>query len=250
MSYDAYRKLRFKNEQSTWRDSGTPFELRYFPLGRSFTRPLTLHEVVGDEVKPLRLPPNCVRRHPLQRGGRLAAASLGGRAAAQRGGRRLPRRELLPAGGTRLALWPVGPRPGRRHGGGRRGRISRVHDVLAAKTATRRHRGALLSRCSSLRASPAPTLRGAAERRNTVAEVRARLILRAPVARLGIAPLTSMFLGGENQPPVARLPARGARLRRPAGGQRQRRVAVAAAHQPARRVRDQLRDARRCAASA
>jgi glucans biosynthesis protein len=37
---------------------------------------------------------------------------------------------------------------------------------------------------------------------NTVAEVRARLILRAPVARLGIAPLSTMFLSGENQPPV------------------------------------------------
>jgi len=34
----------------------------------------------------------------------------------------------------------------------------------------------------------------------TSIEVRARLILRAPVARLGIAPLTSMFLFGENQP--------------------------------------------------
>ena len=31
-------------------------------------------------------------------------------------------------------------------------------------------------------------------------DVRARLTLREPVARLGIAPLTSMFLAGENQP--------------------------------------------------
>jgi glucans biosynthesis protein len=35
---------------------------------------------------------------------------------------------------------------------------------------------------------------------DTVVEVQARLYLRAPVATLGIAPLTSMFLGGENQP--------------------------------------------------
>ncbi|HYJ97413.1 MAG TPA: glucan biosynthesis protein, partial [Burkholderiaceae bacterium] len=47
MSYDAYRKVRFKNEHSTWRDSGTPFEVRYFPLGRTFTCALVLHEIVG-----------------------------------------------------------------------------------------------------------------------------------------------------------------------------------------------------------
>jgi len=37
---------------------------------------------------------------------------------------------------------------------------------------------------------------------DTTVDVRARLTLREPVARLGIAPLTSMFLGGENQPLV------------------------------------------------
>jgi len=34
-------------------------------------------------------------------------------------------------------------------------------------------------------------------------EVRARLFLRENVAKLGIAPLTSMYLHGENQPPAA-----------------------------------------------
>jgi glucans biosynthesis protein len=31
MSYDAYRKQRFRPEFSTWRGTGTPFELQYFP---------------------------------------------------------------------------------------------------------------------------------------------------------------------------------------------------------------------------
>jgi periplasmic glucans biosynthesis protein len=56
MSYDAYRKQRFRPDQSTWRGSGLPFELQYFPLGRGFSRALTLHEVVGNEVRPLRVP--------------------------------------------------------------------------------------------------------------------------------------------------------------------------------------------------
>src|SRR5262245_52463362 len=52
LSYDAYRKQRFRPDQSTWRGSGTPFELQFFPLGRSNTHALTLYEVVGDEVRP------------------------------------------------------------------------------------------------------------------------------------------------------------------------------------------------------
>src|SRR5262245_40656475 len=52
LSYDAYRKQRFRTDQSTWRGGGTPFELQFFPLGRSNTHALTLYEVVGDEVRP------------------------------------------------------------------------------------------------------------------------------------------------------------------------------------------------------
>ncbi len=44
----------------------------------------------------------------------------------------------------------------------------------------------------------------------TAIDVQQRLYLRAPVARLGIAPLTSMFLHGENQPRPAGLPPRSA----------------------------------------
>jgi glucans biosynthesis protein len=78
----------------------------------------------------------------------------------------------------------------------------------------------------------------------TEVEVRSRLFLRAP-ATLGIAPLTSMYFGGENQPAAGRLPPRGARLRRPADRDRQRRMAVAAAHQSPAAVHDQLLDAGR-----
>src|SRR5688572_14546653 len=55
MSYDTYRKQRFRPEFSTWRGSGTPFELQYFPRGRGFTRAVQIHEVVGDTVLPVRV---------------------------------------------------------------------------------------------------------------------------------------------------------------------------------------------------
>ena len=52
------------------------------------------------------------------------------------------------------------------------------------------------------------------------------------IAKLGLAPLTSMFAFGENQPGAGRLPPRGPRLRRPVDPGRRRRVDLAAAGQP------------------
>jgi glucans biosynthesis protein len=42
---------------------------------------------------------------------------------------------------------------------------------------------------------------------DTVMDVKAQLFLRSNVTKLGIAPLTSMFLFGENQPSGRRLPS-------------------------------------------
>ena len=65
-------------------------------------------------------------------------------------------------------------------------------------------------------------------------QVTARLFLRETIAKLGLAPLTSMFAFGENQPGQRRLPPRGPRLRRPVDPGRRRRVDLAAAGQPER----------------
>jgi glucans biosynthesis protein len=202
MTDDAHRRLRFKNDHSTWRDSGTPFELRYFPLGRQFTRPLVLHEVVGGEVRPLRLPPNAFEgtSSSAMAGWRLhrwvgepkrsdeVAAFLGAsyfRLVAQGLRYGLSARALAvdTVGGSGeefpefTTYWLQRPQPGDTE--------LRFYALLESARVT----GAY-----------AFVLRPGAG--NTVAEVRARLILRAPVARLGIAPLSSMFLSGENQPPV------------------------------------------------
>jgi periplasmic glucans biosynthesis protein len=203
MSYDAYRKLRFKNEHSTWRDSGTPFELRYFPLGRTFTRPLVLHEIVGDQVRRLELPPQAFE-------GTASNAVAGFRLHRWVGE---PRRSeevgaFLGASYFRLVA------QGLRYGLSARGLAvdtvggSAGEEFPAFTTywLQRPQPGDTEVRFYALLESPRVTgayafvLRPTAG--NTVAEVRARLILRAPVARLGVAPLTSMFLGGENQPPV------------------------------------------------
>ena len=128
------------------------------------------------------------------------------RAAAARRADRLSRRQLLPRHRRAAGLRPVGAR----RGGGHRRRQGEEFPAFTTfwfeRPAPGSARDALL--CPARR--PA---RGGAYRfvvrpgTDTVLDVQARLYLRAPVATLGIAPLTSMFLAGENQPVARRLPA-------------------------------------------
>lgn len=200
MSYDAYRRQRFRPEFSTWRGSGTPFELQYFPRGRGFTRPVEMFEVAGDAVRPLRVPAEAFENGASGgvAGWRLnrwtgeprrsdeVAAFLGasyfrlvapalrygvsarGLAVDTVGGRG----EEFPAFTT---FWVVRPSPGD-------GTV-RFFALLESPRVT----GAY-----AFVVKPGPS--------QASVDIRARLTLRAPVARLGIAPLTSMFLGGENEP--------------------------------------------------
>ena len=202
MSYDAYRKVRFKNEHSTWRDSGSPFEVRYFPLGRTFTRPLALHEIVGDEVKPLSLPPNAFE-------GTASSAVAGFRVHRWVGE---PRRSdevgaflgasyfRLVAQGLRYGLSARGLAVDTTGGSGEEFPEFTTYWLQRPQPGDTEVRFYALLESPRVTGAYAFVLRPTAG--NTVAEVRARLILRAPVARLGIAPLTSMFLGAENQQPV------------------------------------------------
>jgi glucans biosynthesis protein len=202
MSYDAYRKQRFRPEFSTWRGSGTPFELQYFPLGGGFTRPLQMFEVAGDTVRPIRLPAGAFEN----------GASGSGGVAGWRLNRWIdqPQRSdevaaFLGASYFRLVA------PALRYGVSARGlavdTVGGGGEEFPAFTTfwvVRPAPGDTVVRFFALLESPRVTGAYAfvvkPEKSVTTMEVRARLTLREPVARLGIAPLTSMFLGGENQP--------------------------------------------------
>jgi periplasmic glucans biosynthesis protein len=51
LDYDQYRDIRFRAEQSLWRDAGLPFEIQFAPLGSLFLQPVTLNVVDEGEVK-------------------------------------------------------------------------------------------------------------------------------------------------------------------------------------------------------
>ncbi len=50
LDYDAYRDIRFKPEHALWRAEKLPFQLMFFHLGRGFREPVRIHTVDGAHV--------------------------------------------------------------------------------------------------------------------------------------------------------------------------------------------------------
>ncbi len=207
-SYDDYRDIRFRPERALWRDRGSLFQLHFFPLGRSYQRPLRLVEVVDGKPRALQVPASdfSVGRvaaasgvqpqpgaagwrvsYPLNAAGRHdeVAVFLGAsyfRAIGAHQGYGLSARGLAvdTVGGRGeefpafTTFWFERPAP--------QARELRFYALLDGPRVSGAYRFVLRPGSS------------------TVIEVQARLYLREAVATLGIAPLTSMFLAGENQP--------------------------------------------------
>jgi periplasmic glucans biosynthesis protein len=208
LSYDEYRDLRFEPQRARWRDDGSAFSLQFFPLGRGFTRPLRLYEVRDGQARVLEVP---------------ASDYSVGQVAAAAGVQPLPG-----AAGWRLS-YPLnqpdrhdevivflGASYFRAIGAGQAYGLSaralavdtaggRGEEFPAFTTFWFERPAAGAGRLQFFALLDSPRVAGAYRfvvrpGTGTVLDVQARLFLRAPVATLGIAPLTSMFLSGENQP--------------------------------------------------
>lgn len=53
LNYDQYIDIRFRQEKSLWRDQGLPFEAQFFPRGFIHQKKVVINVVEGGEVKPL-----------------------------------------------------------------------------------------------------------------------------------------------------------------------------------------------------
>lgn len=206
LGYDDYRDIRFRPERSRWRDSGSLFQLQFFPLGRGHTRALKLFEVQDGQVRSLEVPAGDFQVGRVARGVQPSPGAAGWRLSYPLN--RADRQDELIVFLGASYFRAVGA--GQVYGLSARG--------LAVDTAggqgeefpafttfwfERPAQGARELRFFALLESPRVTgAYGFVVRPgiDTVLDVRARLYLRAPVATLGIAPLTSMFLAGENQP--------------------------------------------------
>lgn len=211
LNYDQMRRIRFQEAHSTWRGDGLPFEVQYFHLGNYQRRPVRLHELNPEGVRELPYRSELFDfdgvvsdprawgdlgfagfrlLHPLNTPGKLdeLVAFLGASYFRALG---VGQQYGLSARG--LAIDTVG---------GQGEEFPRFTDFWLQRPAPDATELTVLALLDSPRASgayrfvirPGPS---------TTLTVQARLYLRAsdqPVRTLGLAPLTSMFLHGENQP--------------------------------------------------
>jgi glucans biosynthesis protein len=206
LSYDAYRDIRYRNDKAWWRGEGLSFQAQFFHPGFLYPSPVAVHVVEAGRARPVRFSPDLytygarvpapplaeadgfagVRlTHPLNRAehfdevvsflgasyfralGAGNVYGLSARGVAIDTG--LPRPEEFPAF---RELWLERPAPGA-------DRVV-VHALLDGPSLTGAFRFTVI---------PGP---------RTVMEVEAVLFARGPVEQLGLAPLTSMYLFGEN----------------------------------------------------
>lgn len=209
LSYDQYRDIRFKPDHALWRSDKLPFELMFFHLGKFQTRPVRINEIDSQgQVRHIafdrngfdygrnKLSPETwgdvgyagFRVHyPINTAAYkdevivfLGASYFRAVGAGQHYGLSARGLAIDTEGGSgeefpRFSeFWIEKPRP------------DATSLVIYALLESPRAAGAYRFEIHP----------GA----DTVTDVQSRLYLRGPVATLGVAPLTSMYLFGENQP--------------------------------------------------
>jgi periplasmic glucans biosynthesis protein len=207
LSYDDYRDIRFRPERALWRDGDSLFQVHFFPLGRGFTRPLRLFELSGGEVRALQVAAADFSVGSAASGGvQPMAGAAGWRLNFPLNDPQRPDEVIVFLGGSYFRALGAGQLYGLSARGlavDTAGGHGEEFPAFTTFWLERPAPGAREMRFYALLDSPrvvgayAFVLRPGTD---TVLEVQARLTLRAGVATLGVAPLTSMFMMGENQP--------------------------------------------------
>ena len=216
LTYDRHRDIRFRAERALWRDAGLPFEVQFFHPGWLFADPVRIHEVSAEGTRELAVDARDFDygRNVLDPAAWPQLGFAGFRVHYALNDpsykdelvvflgasyfRALGQGQRYGLSARALAIDTV-PRPGIASAGEEFPRFTEFWLERPAPGATALTIHALLE---SPRATGAYTF-VVAPGDSTQMQVRARIFLRAggaSIATLGIAPLTSMFLHGENQP--------------------------------------------------
>jgi glucans biosynthesis protein len=206
LGYDQYRDIRFRPERALWRGEQLPFEVMFFHEGWSFTEPVTIHEITARGMRDIPFDPSAFDYgHNAIDPGQLKGLGFAGFRVHFPLNRPGYRDETLAFLG---ATYFRALGRGQRYGASARG--------LAIDTAAstgeefprfvefwleRPARNARELTVFALLDSPRMTgaYRFVLRPGDTTAiDVHAILFARAPVGKLGIAPLTSMFFFGAN----------------------------------------------------
>jgi glucans biosynthesis protein len=208
LTYDQYRDIRFRPDHALWRPDNLPFELMFFHLGKFQTESVRINEVT----------PQGVNHHPYKSAdfdygkNKLSPQSWGDlgfagfRAHYPLNNSQYKDEVVVFLGASYFRALGAGLHYGLSARGlaidtvgGQGEEFPRYTEFWIVKPAAKANTLTVYALLDSPRASGAYQfdIHPGGE---TVIDVRARLFLRASVATLGIAPLTSMFAFGENQP--------------------------------------------------
>nr|WP_280528733.1 glucan biosynthesis protein G [Pseudomonas salomonii] len=208
MKFADYQKIRFRNEKAEWADQNTPFKLSFYHQGMHFDTPVKINEVTADSVQEIKYDPSRFDfgdvkfdpkateqlgyagfrvLYPINKADKqdeimtmLGASyfrvvgkgqSYGLSARGMAIDTALPSGEEFP---RFTEFWIERPKPGEKQ--------LVIFALLDSPRATGAYR---------------LTLRPGTD---TIVDVKSQMFLRDKVSKLGIAPLTSMYLFGANQP--------------------------------------------------
>jgi glucans biosynthesis protein len=207
LSYDDYRDIRFRPERARWRDNGL-FQLHFFPLGRSHVRPLRLYELRDGTPRALEVPASDFKVGRVAGGVQPLPGAAGWRLSYPLNRPDQPDEVIVFLGASYFRALGANQAYGLSARGLAVDTTGGQGEEFPAFTAFWFERPVAQAREMRFYALlDSPRVTGAYRfvvrpGTDTVLEVQARLFQRALVATLGIAPLTSMFLAGENQPVV------------------------------------------------
>jgi glucans biosynthesis protein len=209
LNYDQYRDIRFRPDHALWRSENLPFELMFFHLGGEFqTLSVRMNEVTPRGVR--HIPYDTAdfnyghNKLSPEAWGDLGFAGF--RAHYPLNGSTYKDEVVVFLGGSYFRALGAGLRYGLSVRalaidtvGGQGEEFPRFIEFWIVKPAEDAKTLTIYALLDSPRASGAYQF-DLHPGTDTVVDVRSRLYLRAPVATLGIAPFTSMFFFGENQP--------------------------------------------------
>jgi glucans biosynthesis protein len=209
LSYDEYRFIRFRPERSRWRDEQLPFELMFLHLGGEYqTLPVHLNEITPDRVRHIRYDGDdfYLERNQLSPWSWGDLGFAGFRAHYALNNSEYKDEVVAFAGASYFRALGAGQRYGMSARGlaidtvgGQSEEFPRFTEFWVVKPAADATTLTIYALLDSPRASGAYQF-DVHPGSETVVETRARLFLRAGVATFGVAPLTSMYFFGENQP--------------------------------------------------
>ena len=209
LSYDEVRDIRYRPQRAVWREQRLPFELMFFHLGKFQTEPVRIHEITPEGgVRTLPFSSRDfdygANRLPVEGWGDLGHAGFRAHFALN-----TPdyKDELITfLGASYFRALGAGQRYGLSAralaidtAGGADEEFPHLTEFWIQRPAPDAGSLVVLALLESRRATGAYRFEVHPGAETTV-DVRARLFLREGVATLGVAPLTSMFLAGENQP--------------------------------------------------